>query len=60
MMPALRNASSRRRLFSVSKLNVVASKMVVSGLKWTFVPRFFVVPVSASVSCGMPREYACW
>ena len=48
MTPPLRNASSRRRCASVSKLNSVVSKICVSGLKVTFVPRFFVVPVTSS------------
>jgi len=44
-MPPLRKASSRRRCASVSKLKTVVSKMFVSGLKVTLVPRRFVVPV---------------
>ena len=44
-MPPFRNASSRSRCASVSKLNSVVSKICVSGLKVTFVPRRFVVPV---------------
>ena len=55
-MPAFRKASSRSLLFSVSKLNVVTSKIVVSGLKWTFVPRRRVVPVCVSGAAGTPRE----
>ena len=45
--PPLRNASSRRRCASVSKLNSMVSKICVSGLKVTLVPRFFVVPVTS-------------
>ena len=44
-MPPFRNASSRRRCASVSKLKTVVSKICVSGLKVTFVPRRLVVPV---------------
>ena len=47
--PAFRNASSRRRPASVSKLNSVISKICESGLNVTFVPRRFVVPVTAEV-----------
>ena len=45
MTPPFRNASSRRRWASVSKLNSVVSKICESGLNVTLVPRFFVVPV---------------
>ena len=55
--PALRNASSRSRCASVSKLNSVVSKICASGLKVTFVPRFLVVPVTARSACGLPRSY---
>ena len=54
-MPAFRNASSRRRCASVSKLNSTVSKISVSGRKVIFVPRFFVVPVISRSACGFPR-----
>ena len=44
-MPPFRNASSRSRWASVSKLKTVVSNTCVSGLKVTFVPRRLVVPV---------------
>jgi hypothetical protein len=43
--PAFRNASSRSRSDSVSKLYSVISKTVESGLNVTLVPRFSVTPV---------------
>ena len=46
-MPPFRNASSRRRCASVSKLKTVVSKICGSGLNVTFVPRRFVVPVTS-------------
>jgi len=55
-MPPLRNASSRRRWASVSKLKTVVSKTCGSGLKVTFVPRRFVVPVTSSSPAGKPRS----
>ena len=58
--PAFRNASSRRRWASVSKLKTTFSKISASGLKVTFVPRFFVVPVATSSLVGLPRSYVCW
>jgi hypothetical protein len=54
--PALRNASSRRRWASVSKLKSVVSKICASGLKVTLVPRRFVVPVTSRSPCGAPRS----
>ena len=44
-MPAFRNASSRSRCASVSKLKSTVSKISASGLNVIFVPRFLVVPV---------------
>ena len=58
-MPPFRKASSRRRWASVSKLKTVVSKICSSGLKVTFVPRRFVVPVISSSLVGVPRSYAC-
>ena len=46
-MPPFRNASSRSRWARVSKLNTVVSKISVSGLKVTLVPRRLVVPVAS-------------
>ena len=46
--PPFRNASSRSRCASVSKLNSVVSKICASGLKVILVPRFLVVPVTSS------------
>ena len=46
--PPFRNASSRSRCASVSKLYSVVSKICESGLKVTLVPRFLVVPVTSS------------
>jgi len=57
--PALRNASSRRRPESVSKLNSVVSKTSGSGLNVTLVPRFSVTPVMYRSPCGPPRAYRC-
>ena len=54
-MPAFRNASSRSRWASVSKLNSTVSKISLSGVKVIFVPRFFVVPVISRSACGFPR-----
>ncbi len=45
--PPLRNASSRSRWASVSKLKSTVSKICGSGLKVTLVPRFLVVPVTS-------------
>ena len=59
-MPPLRNASSRSRWASVSKLKTVVSKICVSGLKVTLVPRRFVVPVISSSPVGRPSSYDCW
>jgi hypothetical protein len=58
-MPALRNASSRRRCASVSKLNSMPSKISPSGANVIFVPRFFVVPVISRSPNGLPRSYFC-
>ena len=55
-MPPLRKASSRSRCASVSKLDLVLSKIWASGLKVTFVPRFCVVPVTSSGPVGVPRS----
>ena len=52
--PGLRNASSRIRLESTSKLKSVASRTVASGLKVTFVPRSDVVPMDFTGPSGMP------
>ena len=57
-MPPLRNASSRRRCASVSKLNSVVSKICGSGLNVTFVPRRCVVPVDFEVAIGVPALVA--
>ena len=46
--PPFRNASSRRRCASVSKLYSVVSKICGSGLNVILVPRFLVVPVTSS------------
>ena len=46
-MPPFRNASSRSRWASVSKLKTVVSKISVSGLNVTLVPRRLVVPVTS-------------
>ena len=54
-MPAFRNASSRSRCASVSKLNSTVSKISSSGVKVIFVPRFLVVPVISRSACGFPR-----
>ena len=54
--PPFRNASSRRRLASMSKLNSVVSKICGSGLNVTFVPRRFVVPVMTRSLSGLPRS----
>ena len=43
-MPPFRKANSRSRCARVSKLKTTVSKIWVSGLKVTFVPRRFVVP----------------
>ena len=56
MTPPFRNASSRRRWASVSKLKTVVSKISASGLNVTFVPRRFVVPVTSSSLVGWPRS----
>ena len=54
--PRFRNASSRRRLLSVSKEKVVSSKILVSGLNRMIVPVFLVVPVGDSGPAGTPRS----
>jgi len=54
--PPFRNASSRSRWASVSKLNSMVSKICVSGLNVTLVPRFFVVPVTSTSAAGVPRS----
>ena len=54
--PPLRNASSRSRCASVSKLNSVVSKICASGLNVTLVPRFLVVPVTSRSAIGSPRS----
>ena len=56
LRPRLSKASSRRRFESVSKENVVSSKIVASGLKRMIVPVFFVVPVAVSGAFGTPRS----
>ena len=55
-MPALRNASSRRRWARMSKLKSVVSKICVSGLNVTLVPRRSVTPVMFSGAWGTPRS----
>ena len=40
----------------MSKLKSVVSKICGSGLKVTFVPRFFVVPVTSIGAVGVPRS----
>ena len=54
-MPRLRKLSSRRRWESVSKLNVVVSKIWASGLKVILVPRRSVTPVFSRRVTGSPR-----
>ena len=54
-MPAFRNASSRSRCASVSKLNSTVSKISASGRNVILVPRFFVVPVVSRSASGLPR-----
>jgi hypothetical protein len=54
-MPPFRNASSRSRCASVSKLKTVVSKTSGSGLNVTLVPRRLVVPVISSSPVGVPR-----
>jgi hypothetical protein len=54
--PAFRNASSRNRPASVSKLNSTISKICGSGLNVTLVPRRFVVPVTMRSASGLPRS----
>ena len=49
-MPPFRNASSRSRCARVSKLYSTVSKICVSGLNVTFVPRRCVVPVDLEVA----------
>ena len=51
-MPPFRNASSRSRCASVSKLYSTVSKICVSGLNVTFVPRRCVVPVTSRSAIG--------
>ena len=58
MMPPFRNASSRSRCASVSKLKTVVSKISASGLNVTFVPRRLVVPVTSSAPVGCPALVA--
>ena len=55
--PLFRNASSRRRVARVSKLNFVASMMDGSGLKVILVPVFLpALPALASGALGMPAR----
>ncbi len=56
LSPAFRNASSRSRPESVSKLYSVTSKIVVSGLKVTFVPRRWVSPTIVTLPAGFPHS----
>ena len=57
LRPLFRNAISRSRCASVSKLNFVASMMVPSGLKVIFVPVFRPArPALASGALGNPRS----
>src|ERR1051325_7121220 len=58
-MPLLRNAFSRKRSDSLSKLNDVSVKICESGLNVTFVPRLRVLPVCFSGATGIPRAYSC-
>ena len=53
--PGFRNASSRIRFESTSKLKSVASSTVESGLKVTLVPRRLVVPMLRTFPVGMPH-----
>jgi hypothetical protein len=55
-IPRLRKDSSRRRWERVSKLKLVTSKICVSGLKVTLVPRLSVTPVCSSGPWGAPRR----
>ena len=57
-MPPLRNASSRSRCASVSKLYSIVSKICGSGLNVTLVPRLCVVPVTSSVARRSPALVA--
>ena len=56
--PPFRNASSRSRCASVSKLYSVVSKIWVSGLNVILVPRFLVVPVTSSSPDRIPALVA--
>src|SRR5580704_18056561 len=58
--PLFRNANSRKRWASVSKLYSVTVKMLLSGTKCTFVPRLvFTSPAFFSLLVGSPLEYVC-
>jgi hypothetical protein len=54
VIPLFKKASSLRRVESVSKLKVFVSKISESGLKTTFVPVFFVFPISSRGAFGVP------
>jgi len=54
LRPRFRNASSRRRLLSVSNEKVVSSKIAADGLNRMIVPVFLVVPVGVSGPVGTP------
>ena len=59
--PLFKNASSRRRVAKVSKLNLAgASIIVVSGLNVILVPVFLpALPALAKGDLGTPRAYSC-
>ena len=54
-MPRFRKDSSRSRWESVSKRKLVTSKIWVSGLNVTLVPRRSVLPLCVSFTVGSPR-----
>jgi hypothetical protein len=62
--PALRNASSRRRVRSVSWTNctppLVSVKRVGSGLKVTLVPVLSVLPMTLRSELLTPRANSMW
>jgi len=55
----IKNAFSRRRSESLSKLNSDTSKISGSGLNVIFVPRRRVLPVISSFVLAMPLLYSC-
>ncbi len=58
LKPAFKKLISRRRLLSVSKLNVVMEKMSWSGLNEIVVPVFSVCPIASSRAWGTPFWYS--